>query len=38
MSEPTSLPLREKIEAKFKWNLCDIFQSDEKMGRNFSVS
>ena len=38
MSEPTSLPLREKIEAKFKWNLCDIFQSDEKWEETFRLA
>ncbi|MFA6596085.1 MAG: oligoendopeptidase F [Ignavibacteriaceae bacterium] len=37
MSEPTSLPLRDEIEARYKWNLCDIFESDEKWEEVFRI-
>lgn len=37
MSVPTSLPLRDEIEAKYKWNLCDIYESDEKWEEAFHL-
>ena len=37
MSEPTSLPSRDEIEAKYKWNLSDIFPSDEKWEETFRL-
>ncbi len=37
MSVPTSLPLRDEIEAKYRWNLCDIYKSDEKWEEAFRL-
>ncbi|MFA6025631.1 MAG: oligoendopeptidase F, partial [Ignavibacteriaceae bacterium] len=37
MAVPTSLPLRDEIEAKYRWNLCFIFKSDEKWEAAFHL-
>jgi len=34
-TEVTSLPTREEIEEKYKWNLSDIYNSDEEWERDF---
>jgi len=35
MSESVSLPTRDQIEEQYKWNLTDIFESDEKWEEAF---
>jgi len=37
MSEPSALPVRDEIEVKYKWNLEDIYKSDETWEEEFRL-